>query len=184
MYSVGLITLAFSAARIHAVINDNLSTKEWLLSQFNFVTWGTIEAFTAIVCVNIPCLVAGFNKWHNRTSSSSSSSSSPFSSSSSSLPCSSSKVHRPDFNRDRGRFHRPHLQLTKNPTSHIYEYRLRSPSTIQSAAFCDAAPHGGLNSNATCITVTQEFTADIELNQHTSSGDYGTACRFRPTDLA
>ena len=68
MYCVGFITLACSAARINAVHNYDLTTKEWLLTQYNFVVWGTIEAFTAILCVHIPCLVAGINKWRTRHS--------------------------------------------------------------------------------------------------------------------
>ena len=163
MYSVGLITLAFSAARIHAVLNDNLSTKEWLLSQFSFVTWGTIEAFTAIICVNIPCIVAGFNKWHYRTSST------------------SSKIHRQFFTHAQDP-RRHSLSLTKSVASQLYEYELRSSSPIQSTAFYDGVMHDGKGSNSSCIKVTQEFRADIELSRHFSNEDLSIASQPRPSD--
>ena len=145
MYGVGFITLAFSAARIHAVLNDNLSTKGWLLSQFNFVTWGTIEAFTAIICVNIPCLVAGFKKWHYR---------------------------RMILNDDHADYaledsHHHRSTLASRKASHLY--KLQSVSSIHTNAFYDATSERKTSENTNCIKVTQEFRTDVEMNRQNSS---------------
>jgi hypothetical protein len=65
MYSVGCITLSFSAIRMWAVNNGGLDWKQWLNSQFPFEFWSLIEAFAAILCINIPALVAGGTKLYS-----------------------------------------------------------------------------------------------------------------------
>ena len=153
MYGVGFITLAFSAARIHAVLNDNLSTKGWLLSQFNFVTWGTIEAFTAIICVNIPCLVAGFKKWHYRRTS---------------LDGDQDYYHSDHFLQG-SNHHQDRSPLASQKASHLY--MLHSVSSIHTNAFSDATNERKTSENTKCIKVTQEFRTDIEMNRH-GSGEH------------
>lgn len=148
MYGVGFITLAFSAARIHAVLNDNLSTRGWLLSQFNFVTWGTIEAFTAIICVNIPCLVAGFKKWHNRRMI-------------------SNGNH--DHNHALEDSHHHRSLLTSRKASHLY--KLQSVSSIHTNAFYDATSERETSENTRGIKITQEVRTDVETSRHYSNED-------------
>ncbi|KAI9752935.1 MAG: hypothetical protein M1815_000192 [Lichina confinis] len=59
MYSSGLLSMAFSAVRIYAVNYKDLTHVDWLEAQFRFDMWSVIEPFTAILCVNVPGLVAG-----------------------------------------------------------------------------------------------------------------------------
>ncbi len=59
MYSTGLVSMAFSGVRIYAINYKSETTKTWLEAQFKFDLWSVIEPFAAILCVNIPGLVAG-----------------------------------------------------------------------------------------------------------------------------
>lgn len=59
MYSTGLVSMVFSGVRIYAINYKSETTKTWLEAQFKFDLWSVIEPFAAILCVNIPGLVAG-----------------------------------------------------------------------------------------------------------------------------
>lgn len=65
MYSVGFVTLSFSVIRLRAIKNDGLSAQAWLKSQAPFDLWSTTEAFTAILCINVPAIVGALAKWYH-----------------------------------------------------------------------------------------------------------------------
>ncbi len=63
MYSAGFITLAFSVVRVHAINLTHLTRLRWLEAQAPFALWSMVEAFAAILCVNVPALVGAIAKW-------------------------------------------------------------------------------------------------------------------------
>lgn len=63
MYSAGFITLAFSVVRVIAINTKHLTRLRWLEAQAPFALWSMVEAFAAILCVNVPALVGAIAKW-------------------------------------------------------------------------------------------------------------------------